>query len=942
MSLSYESEQRSYSAMTKLALRVAAMLAAASLLLLAACASDESDDAQRSATPTCLASVDDSNWTDADSFSKDDIAWFNAPDNFAQYASTCQTAAITALVIGNQYGKGDQVDTDPGKTVEWWQKSAALGDIEAEDQLGYLYSVKYGNGFLPASMRDDQKAFQWWGRAAAKGNVQAANMVASMYLMGAGVAKDYCGAVSMLLKFANTGDHTAEFQLGQCYENGWGVPQDDSKARYWLLQAQGNGSCLGCIDTRKELSGLGVSPAGSQDTTSGSSTGAHQARLDEHDQKMLDHEQRAAAKGDVAAELWLGKVYLTGILNGKVIQADWAKSFAWFRKAADKGNAAGEDNVGHAYRNGWGVKQDSSQAVFWYKKAASKGNVDAEDWLGHAYWAGDGVPRDYAKSLAWYRRAAATGDASGETSIGNAYQYGWAVKQDYVQALSWYKKAADKGYAQAEDLVGYAYWSGHVVPRDYVKSLAWYQKAAAQGDATGQFSVGNAYLNGWGVKQDYAQALTWYQKAADQGDAQGEDDLGNVYQNGWGVTRDYTQAVSWYQKAADQGNVDAENWLGHDYWAGQGVPRDDRKSLAWYQKAADQGNAVGEYSVGNFYRNGWGVQQDLSQATAWYQKAADQGYADAKQALANMQSQTVAAQAAPSDQSDTSQSDTSDSQSVAEWQQEHQAKIDELTQEIGDHEQQAQQDDANADEAEAQAQQNADANTSGPGGAFLALGNAVEGGLNAGLAVKERQDAADERRQAQEERDQLAELGAEQPPVAQNDSEQMTLTQMQTQAIQSGDTIEGQMNRARNNIQAARPPEGISAPQPQASSEQTSSPAVATSETCPNLHGYPDYGVGCNSVREENSCVGVVSNVWNAGALEETLVLSNTCASAIRITAWGSPNSSNPGETLNLGPGQQYTFSNNQQTWHYHADDGVDCPVNNDRPGCSLAGLFGH
>lgn len=594
----------------------------AALLLLAGCATDGVEDAQQSKMPSCPTSANDSNWTDVDNFSEDDIAWFNAPGNFAQYASTCQTAAITALVIGNQYGQGDKVDTDPAKAIEWWKKSAALGDIEAENQLGNLYSVKYGNGLLPAPMRDDQQAFQWWGRAATQGNVQAANMIASLYWQDAGTPKDYCGAVSMLLKFANTGDHIAAFQLGQCYKNGWGVPRDDARARYWFLQAQGDGSCLGCIDARKELIGLG-----------GSSTGLPSVsamKLDAHDRKVLDRERQAAAKGDVAAQLWLGKVYLTGNLNGKVIQADPAKSFAWYRKAAARGNPSAEDNVGSAYQNGSGVK------------------------------------RDEAKALAWYR------------------------------------------------------------------------------------------------------------KAADAGDAQGETDLANMYYYGQGVPKDDSRAFAWYRRAADQNQADAENAVGFMYERGQGVQVDSAQALAWYRRSVAQGSAAAQRNLGR-------LQGELAQAKA-------------------PQSQAVPAQAASSDQADTSQS--SDSESAAEWQQDHQAKIDELTQEIANHEQQAQQDDANADQAEAIAQQTANAAESGPMSDLLALGGLVEGSASVGVAVSQRQDAADERRKAQEEREQLAELGAEQPPATQSDSEQLALTQMQTQMIQSGNTIEGEMNRQRANILA--------------------------------------------------------------------------------------------------------------------------------------------
>lgn len=150
---------------------------------------------------------------------------------------------------------------------------------------------------------------------------------------------------------------------------------------------------------------------------------------------------------------------------------------------------------------------------------------------------------------------------------------------------------------------------------------------------------------------------------------------------------------------------------------------------------------------------------------------------------------------------ESTSSETPSSESPADWQQDHQAKIDELTQEIANHEQQAQQDDADAEQAAVQAQADANASASGPGAGWLALGHLVQGSANAGLAVKMRQDAANERQEAQEERGQLAELGAEQPPVTENDSSEIALTRTQTQMIQSGSTIQGALDTQESNIQ---------------------------------------------------------------------------------------------------------------------------------------------
>ena len=55
------------------------------------------------------------------------------------------------------------------------------------------------------------------------------------------------------------------------------------------------------------------------------------------------------------------------------------------RKAAEKGNAEAQYDLGNKYRKGEGVPEDVNQAVYWYRKAAYRGNVKAKHSLGLMY-----------------------------------------------------------------------------------------------------------------------------------------------------------------------------------------------------------------------------------------------------------------------------------------------------------------------------------------------------------------------------------------------------------------------------------------------------------------------------------------------------------------------------------------------------------------------------
>lgn len=279
------------------------------------------------------------------------------------------------------------------------------------------------------------------------------------------------------------------------------------------------------------------------------------------------------------AQLRLGDDYLN--------EKDYANAMIWFRKAADQGNAAAQNNIGWLYQNGWGVKQDYAEAANWYRKAAEKGDATGQVNLGWLYRKGHGVQQDYAAAMAWFRKSADQNNAAAKANIGWLFEKGFGVRQDYAEAMLWFRKAADQGNSDA---------------------LA---------------DIGDIYRNGWGVKQDYAEAATWYQTAAEHGNVKAQVQLGWLHQSGLGVEQSYSEAMAWYSRAADTGDSEAQTDIGYLYEQGLGVTQDYAKAMAWYRRAADQGNGQAESKIGSLYEKGLGVPQDHSEAEAWYKKAAD-------------------------------------------------------------------------------------------------------------------------------------------------------------------------------------------------------------------------------------------------------------------------------------------------------------------------------
>jgi len=115
----------------------------------------------------------------------------------------------------------------------------------------------------------------------------------------------------------NPTDVDEQYELGLCYFDGNGVPQDMKKAMYWF--------------------------------------------------------SKAAEQGRVEAQVFLGCHYAE--------LEEYKKAAYWHSKAAKQGNAVAQYNMGALYENGDGVSEDLEKAVYWYTKAAEQGNEDAQQAL---------------------------------------------------------------------------------------------------------------------------------------------------------------------------------------------------------------------------------------------------------------------------------------------------------------------------------------------------------------------------------------------------------------------------------------------------------------------------------------------------------------------------------------------------------------------------------
>jgi TPR repeat protein len=58
--------------------------------------------------------------------------------------------------------------------------------------------------------------------------------------------------------------------------------------------------------------------------------------------------------------------------GGHGVDKNYVTAVKWYKKAADQGEAAGQNSLGTMYAGGFGVVKDYGAAVKWYKRLSGK------------------------------------------------------------------------------------------------------------------------------------------------------------------------------------------------------------------------------------------------------------------------------------------------------------------------------------------------------------------------------------------------------------------------------------------------------------------------------------------------------------------------------------------------------------------------------------------
>jgi TPR repeat protein len=90
----------------------------------------------------------------------------------------------------------------------------------------------------------------------------------------------------------------------------------------------------------------------------------------ENDVEAVKWHRLAAEQGQVNAQYNLGNMYLTG----NFVPENYVEALKWHRLAAEQGYAKAQTDLGFMYENGDGVPENYVKAYVWYSVSAAQGD----------------------------------------------------------------------------------------------------------------------------------------------------------------------------------------------------------------------------------------------------------------------------------------------------------------------------------------------------------------------------------------------------------------------------------------------------------------------------------------------------------------------------------------------------------------------------------------
>ncbi len=433
--------------------------------------------------------------------------------------------------------------------------------------------------------------------------VEPAPSVMDLWTQGWQRQVNMMAAFYQLYNHAILGDAQAQFELGQMFQYGISVPQNDQSA----IAFYQNSAQQGHLGAEYNLGMLYL---------------LH-AKGKEDYQLALTDLTDAAFKGNKKSQYVLARLLdkgVTGPEGAVYIKADPEQAFSMLYLAAANGFGLAEyelaNRLAQQSANGLNIEEKRHKIALireLYQGAANRGVSNALLPLAF-YNAMDANPKRQAKAFNAAQELVATGDEKAALLLGLLYDRGIGVGVDQKQALEWYQKAGQNAVSQF--ILGTYAAEGKGMQQDKAKAMEQLQQSAKDQFSYADFNT--AVL----LKQENKDFLPDLTHAYELGNSHAGIVLADYYLSVNTDAEKMKQARQIYEGLAEKGDRDAQLKLAFMEEKGLGATPNMASAQRWYTAAAEQGNPLAEYLLGQFYQKGDNGEPDYQLAKQWYQKAA--------------------------------------------------------------------------------------------------------------------------------------------------------------------------------------------------------------------------------------------------------------------------------------------------------------------------------
>lgn len=485
---------------------------------------------------------------------------------------------------------------------------------------------------------------------AALGDPTAQFALGQLYQQGHGVKKDLKKAVDYYMEAVAQQDLKAEYTLGLFYFNGEDGKHDYQQALGWLNDAAFKGNpesqyMLGRLLERGYQTADGqwvVEPNRDRAMSMYALAAFNQAPKAEYrlaemlvrDQTAVLSVQEKTKRNELMKRLYAGAA-LKGVEEAVLPLAFFdamsdskdkqAHAFIVAEKKAKAGSPEAALLLGMLYDRGLGVNQDASDAVYWYKKAES--NPVSAFVLGTYYAQGHEVRQDKNEAAALLKQASAAGFSYADLNL---------AVLEHNQGMSFLphlEKAHVLGNTSASLLLADYSLAGTSDETQIKQARGIYENLAERGDRQAQLKLGYVLEQGLGGKVNMQEAAHWYELAANQGQVTAQYLLGRLNQLGQlGQSPNYELAKQWYSRAMSS-YAPAAVALGFIY---ETVEDNYKQAFTAYELAANKSSVIGEFDLGLVYEYGKGRPVNNDKAEELYKSAAERGHTRAMVQLAGL------------------------------------------------------------------------------------------------------------------------------------------------------------------------------------------------------------------------------------------------------------------------------------------------------------------